>query len=402
MNEPDSTPRRRPPTIDLTAKEVEAEQQSGATGNSAAAGAAKEAAAEQGERGERTPRNRSYVVGAAIGAVAVAAIATGLWLAGLAPARHVAATPASTMPPGVSAAKIADADEISSRLAKIQEALQAPRSDESLAARLAAADAQTKSLGDQLAALGRRVDELAAAAQSSGAQAKAATAALDAAKSAAQTSLQRGDLDALDNRLAALESAVKSLAAEVAQRTASADDRAARAAIAAEALRAAVERGAPYPAELAAMTALGADRNALAALTPFAAAGVPSAAELARELASLTPSLQQASGTATDEGSFLARLQRHAQRLVRITPIDAAAAPAPAADDPSSVVARLNGDAARGDVPGALADIGRLPDAVRARADEWVKKAEARERAVAASRRIAADALAALARPASQ
>jgi hypothetical protein len=263
---------------------------------------------------------------------------------------------------------------------------------------VAAAEAQTKALGDSLAALNRRLDEVAVASQSALAQAKtAATAAADAAKNAARTDVQHGDIDALGNRIAALESTMKSLVTDVAQRTSSADDRAARLTVAAEALRAAVERGAPYQAELAAVRALGAERNATAPLEPFAADGVPSAAALAHELALLTPSLLQASGAAPSESSFLGRLEAHAQKLVRITPIDA-----PAGDDPSSVMARINIDAARGDIAAALAGIARLPDSARALGASWVKKAEAREAAIGASRRIAADALAAIGRSAPQ
>ena len=126
------------------------------------------------------------------------------------------------------------------------------------------------------------------------ARAQHADAASAAAKSATENSVQRSDLDALASRIAALESAVKALSATTAQRPASADDRAARAAVAAEALRAVVERGAPYQAELAAVKSLGADPSAVAPLEPFAASGVPSAAALAHELAQLTPALAQA------------------------------------------------------------------------------------------------------------
>jgi hypothetical protein len=229
-----------------------------------------------------------------------------------------------------------------------------------------------------------------------------AAAAAEVAKSTTQAGVQRNDIDALTNRIAMLESAVKSLSADVAQRTSSSntDDRVMRATVAAEALRAAVERGAPYQAELAAVQSLGADQNATAPLAPFAADGVPSADGLGRELAALIPAFQRASESEPNNGSILGRLEAHAQKLVRITPLDASTAPA--GDGPASVIARINGDAARGDVAAALADIARLPDAARSLADGWVKKAAAREAAIAASRRIAADALAALGRPASQ
>ena len=228
------------------------------------------------------------------------------------------------MPVAASAAKPAADDQISARLDKIQQALQTPRADDSLPGRMTAVEAQDKALGDALAALSRRVDEVAAASQSALAQAKAASAAADEAKSAAASGLQRSDLDALASRVAALESAVKSLTAESAQRSASPGDNAARATVAAEALRAAVERGVSFQAELAAVKSFGADQDAVAALAPFAAGGVPSAAALGRELAALTPSLQRAADAETPTGSLLGRLEARAQRLVRITPIDAA------------------------------------------------------------------------------
>lgn len=400
MSEPDSTPRRRPPTIDLTATEVETEPPASAqdlpAGADAAADQATTGAAPRDSMGSHIlSRARPYAVGAAAGAVVVVVVVAAIWFAGLVPTHETAA------PPSTPAPKVAANDEISSRLDKIQQALQAPRSDEGYATRIASAEAQTKSLGEQFAALTRRLDETAAAAQSALREAKAATAAADAAKSAAQNAaqagVQHGDIDVLAKRVAALEGLVKSLTADMAQRSPSTDDRVARATLAAEALRAAVERGAPYQAELDLVQSLISDPNATAPLVPFAASGVPSAAALGRELATLTPALLRASGAATKDGSFLGRLESHAQRLVRVTPLDA-----PTGDDPVSVVARLDADAARGDIAAALADLARLPQPSRTVAEAWSKKAQAREQAVAASRRIAADALAGLGRPASQ
>jgi hypothetical protein len=146
--------------------------------------------------------------------------------------------------------------------------------------------------------------------------------------------------------------------------------------------------------------ALGAEQSAVAALEPFAAQGVPSAAQLSRELAALAPALYRANEPQSSGNSFLARLESHAERLVRITPAGTSAAPA--GDDASSVIVRINAAAARGDVAAALAEIAKLPDAPRALVDAWVKKAQAREAAIAASQRIAAAALAALGKPGSQ
>jgi hypothetical protein len=198
-------------------------------------------------------------------------------------------------------------------------------------------------------------------------------------------------------RIAALESAVKTLSDAAAHPAAGANDQAARLTIAAEALRATVERGAPYAAELAAVQALGIDQNATAPLAPYAASGVPNAAALAHELAALIPALASASSSASGQTGFLGRLEDNAQRLVRITPVDA-----PVGNDPSAVVARITIDAARADIAAALSDIAALPDSARPLAADWVKKARARDTAITASRQIAADVLADLSKPAAQ
>jgi hypothetical protein len=394
----DSTPRRRPPTIDLTAKEVETERPSQTSGGPQAG---TDHAPEGDATGPRLPWGladppKSYALAAAAGAIATAAIIAGVWLVGFAPGRGppTAATASTATAPVPDTAAVG---EISARLDKIQGALQARQADSALATRVAAAEAETKALGDTLAALNRRLDEIAVTARGALARADAASAAADASKKAAQTGVERGDLDALANRIAGLERAVKSLGDDVARRPASADDRAARMTVAAEALRAVVERGAPYQAELAAMKSLGVEESALAPLEPFATDGVPSNAALARELAALTPALLRASGAAPSDGSLLGRMEMSAQKLVRIMPVDA-----PPGDDASAVLAPANAAAARADLDAALADIARLPEAARSLAEPWTKKAQARDSAIAAGRRIAADALAALGKPAAQ
>jgi len=279
MSEPDSTPSRRPPTIELKATEVEADKPG--AGNDPAA----ENARTDDASGQQSPKPaaggpggaRSSIIttfaGIAAGALVVAAIGAGLWFAGYVPPRESAPVPNAQAPDSTAIA------EISAWLKKIEGAIAAQQQpvppqppDPAPVSRLAAAEAATKSLTDSLAALTHRVDEVAAAAQT----------ALAQAKSAAQTGVARSDLDALAARIAALEGAVKTLADDVKHQTASADDRVARLTIAAEALRAAVERGAPYQAELAAVKSLGADQSATAPLEPFAGTGVPGAAALAR------------------------------------------------------------------------------------------------------------------------
>ena len=400
-NETDST-RRRPPTIELEATEVAPEKSAAAEpgGDAAGAGIRAEASAAQPSGGASARTLvATALAGIAGGVIGAAMIGTGLWFAGYGPDR--AAPPVPNYDGAVA--------DISARLKKLESAGQSqpapaqPQPYPALASRLTGAEAATKSLSDQLAALNRHLDDVAGAAQNALTQAKsaasAATAAADVAKNATQNASQasaaRGDLDALAARMTALEGAIKKLTDETRQ-TASAelDGRALRLALASAALRTAVERGAPYGAELAAAKSLGADPAAIAALEPFAASGVSSAASLAHELSALIPALQQAVEPTSSNATFLDRLERNAQRLVRITPAEA-----PAGDDPATVATRIGVDASRADLTAALADIAKLPDTAKPVAAVFVQKAQARNAALAASAKLAADALKSLGKP---
>jgi hypothetical protein len=413
---------RRPPTIELAATEVATSAAEPAAGpaESADTRAAEEAPAssnassptggKQQTSSASSGRLKLHITGALIGAVIMAAALAALWLTDLIPARDgtaghtlasntsAPATLSPTPPPNQAPNQApsqaqSQTPDLSARLDNIERAIEAQRTEPALGNRIGGVEAQAKSLGNDVAALQRRLDEIAASGQSAAKQADTALNAAEAAKSASEAAnkmeVQRGDLDAVASRIMALESAVKGLAAATAP-----VDRAARFTIAAEALRAAVERGTPYQAELAALGALGVDQKATAPLEPFAASGVPSTAALAHELDALAPALQQASEPESGDATFLGRLKANAEKLVRVTP-----AGAPAGNDPAAVLARIRFDAAHGDIAAALAAIDALPDSAKSLAAAWGKKAAACEAALAASRQIASDALTALAKP---
>jgi hypothetical protein len=285
--------------------------------------------------------------------------------------------------------------DIAARLAKLEAAVANPRPaplDPSLANRISALEGQLKAMGESIGVLARRNDEIAAIAGEARARAEATAAALAelTTKLPAQGAVGKGDLDALAARVGDVERASKALAAEVANHPPG-NDRASRLAAAAAALKAAVERGDPFAPELAAATAFGPDPQSLAALAPFAASGLPSAVSLARELSDLTPALRQAAGIAPQEGGFLERLQSSAEKLVRIRRVEEVPG-----SDPAAIIARIDVKAARADLAGALAELASLPDAARAPAQAWIKKAQARAAAVDAARKLSADALAGL------
>jgi hypothetical protein len=450
-SESDNKAGRRPPTIELTATEVGNSQSPESAG---APPAAEPAAAAQDTRSEEHTRNEngmrgesessrdsateshaaesgapepnssgpnaaeprpearsgrqltSHAVSALLGAIAAAAIIGGAWLAGFVPSRNAASLAEPVATPSPATPSAADA-EVTARLDKIERTIQAQQQpDTATGNRIAAVEAQTKSLGAGIATLGGRLDEIASASQSAVKQADAAHAAAEAATSASQVTnqamnqntAQRGDIAALTNRVGTLENAVKALTAAAAESAPEIDDRRARLSVAAEALHATVERGAPYQAELAAVQALGVDHSATAVLQPFASQGVPSLSALSRELTDLTPALENAvEPAAATDATFLDRLKANAQKLVRVTP-----AGAPPGNDPANVIARIKFDTAHGDIDAALADIRQLPDPAKALAADWIKKAQSRNAAIAASRQIATEALAALSKPSDQ
>jgi hypothetical protein len=279
------------------------------------------------------------------------------------------------------------------------------RLESTLGERLAAVDREIKPLADRMADLGRRDDETVAAARLARERADAAAksladvaqqlSALNAARASAPA-VERSDLDALASRLTGLETSTRQIGDQLARFANASNPGNTRQAVVALALDAAVERGAPYRRELAALDAALAGQAAVDALKPFAETGVPSAATLSRELAAVMPEALKAAEVPASGGGFLERLQSNAERLVRIRPI----AQAQPGDEPAAILSRIEARTARGDVAGALAEAAKLPATVRAPLEPWVKRAASREAALAAAASLAAQSLDAVRRPA--
>ena len=260
-----------------------------------------------------------------------------------------------------------------------------------LTQRLSSAESAIKSGDTAVAALGKRIDDIAGNASQARQNADAAAKSVtqfdsqlkDLARNQAST-VTRADIDSLQQKLSSLEQAEQSARASIRQSAAAAS--ATRLALAAQALRTAVTSGAPYAGELAQAKALGADAGKLAALEPFASSGVPSAATLAQALRGLLPQMQKiAAPRAQASGSFLEKLQANASNLVRISP-----ATAPSGDQPADVLARLEVEAAHNDIAAAASDVGKLPEAAQAPAKDWLARVKARQAARAAADELAA------------
>ncbi len=397
---------RAAPTIDLTAEEVDAAP--------ADRGAPPGAASADGKT---HPRGRpdlivTTLVAGFVGAVITASGLAALWFSGYVPARDTASavmqgriaalqTQLDALPKQQAVLPDTKAiDALSERLGKLEQAVaKLPARDPEIGERLGAADNAIKSLGIALTALNKRDDDVTASAakaqQAADAAVKAVAdlqASLQAVAKSSNGGLSVAALEPLQRRIAALEQSAQAARSEIVQN--STVDKAARLALSAAALGDAVTGGAPFAAELKVAQSLGADGKAIAALQPFAAQGVPNDKALAHDLSMLLPAMTKASGAQKMPSDFLDRLQASAEKLVRVRPIDA-----PAGDDPSAVLARVELDAANADITGALADLGKLPDKVRAPAAGWMARAKAREAALAAVRQIAADAARGIGQP---
>jgi hypothetical protein len=269
-------------------------------------------------------------------------------------------------------------EALAARVGKLEASPAQPQAtDPALAQRLAAAENVIQSFQANIADMTKRTD--------------AATSAADAARS--NTGAERSDIESLSNRMAVLERSTKAFEEDLGKRTAATGDRQVRLAVLAQALREAVERGDAYAAELAAVKPLMADPQALSPLESLAAQGVPTAAALTRELADILPAMQRLA-VPPAEGGFLDRLQANAGRLVRVRPMDDVPG-----DDPAAVLARIEAKAGRSDIAGVVAEFAKLPAPIRAPAETWIKKAEARNAAIASGRRLASAALTALGKP---
>lgn len=253
-----------------------------------------------------------------------------------------------------------------------------------------ATDTAVKMTAENVAALNRRLDEIAKNVSDARSRADTAAANAEAAQKAAGAApAGQGDTDALSNRIAALEQSTRSNERELA-----ADDKVSRRAVVASALRDAVERGNSFTAELAAAKLFAADAGVLAPLEDFAATGIPSTIALARELSALAQPMMQTLGEPVRTGGVIEKLQASAEKLVRIRPVGEAPG-----NDPATVVARIEAKAARNDIAGARDDLTKLPATVRAPAESWIKRAAARDAAIVASRQFAQESLGALGKP---
>ena len=275
-------------------------------------------------------------------------------------------------------------DELTARVAHVESIASKPSlaaPDSTVLARIDALQTAVASLRNDFAA--------------SRSQAEKLTATVDQIKSAPAASAPVPDLSAVDKRLGQIEGTVQKLAAAQARSDAPpAEDVALRRVVAAMLLTVAVHDGQPYAESLASSKSLVSDADTLKPLETFATSGVPSANALCRELLAIVPKLTPARTDAATDTGIIARLQQGAEHLVKIERTDAASG-----NSNGAILARVTAAALHDDLAGARRELNTLAPSDRAAASAWIAKVDARNAALDASRRIAADAMAALAQP---
>jgi len=410
--------RRTPPTIDLEATEVSTEQQEVA-GEPEAQPATAQAADEQAkseqakseearseeakleeantEQTKAEPQSEpageqasvasapasppisrsisSWVIAPFSGAAAAALVIAVGWMLGW---------PAVQAPPAASQVTSATVDALGGRVAAVEAKAGRPAADPAMTARIDALEKSVGALRGDIANLRTQSDKTASA--------------LNDAKSAPRAAAP--DLAALNDRIAQLERTSKTERAELAQQgekiadNKTIDDKPLRHVVAAALLDVAVRHGDAYEQQLAAARSLAAEPEALKPLDAFASSGIPTPVALSRELLNIVPKLSPPAEALPSGTGIVERLQAGASKLVRIERTDGVG------NDRGAIVSRVTAAALRNDFVEARRELKTLPEADRAPAQAWLDKVDARDAALATSRKFADDAMADLVKPA--
>ena len=214
--------------------------------------------------------------------------------------------------------------------------------------------AAINALGERIAALETRLPEALSGLEGS------ATALRN---DLAQLSARVDGLPAAE-RVDALEAGLKTTSGQVAKVDALGP------AVAANALAEALQSGAPYAAELAALRGLGLDEATLSALAPQAESGLPTLADLRSGFEAAAANIDIRPAIPAGTGP-LDRLLGSARGLVEVRPANPTEG-----SDPGAILSRIRAALAAGDLKTALAERETLPEVARAATEEWARGAE--------------------------
>jgi hypothetical protein len=175
---------------------------------------------------------------------------------------------------------------------------------------------------------------------------------------------------AADGKLAAVEKSIADLDARV---DAQAQQPKIALAISTAALKSAIDRGAPFAAELETFAAIAPDAPGLAELRAHAEAGIPTRDDLLNEFEPAAAAMIAAETPVNPNAGYFDRLLQSAESLVTVRPVGEVAGTGAGA-----VVARMQVALQAGDLDKAYAEFESLPEPVRAAAGDFGKKLQTR------------------------
>lgn len=202
---------------------------------------------------------------------------------------------------------------------------------------------------------------------------------------------ETGPLDALTGQITALEAAMAEAAQSESARIAALEQALAdlgstveeqasqpqmALAIAASALKAAIDRGTPFSAELDTYEAVAPDAAAIEPLREFAAEGVPTRAAILGEAPAAAQAMIDATRPVDADAGFLDRLLASAESLIEVRPVGEVAG-----EGVPETVARMEAALGEDDYPRAIAEFETLPEAARAAGQDFIGKVRARQAA---------------------
>lgn len=197
-----------------------------------------------------------------------------------------------------------------------------------------------------------------------------------------------GDVTRLTTELAALREAVartteavSATESQLTERIAAAEqkldeprsDIAMARAVAASALKTAIDRGGPYLAELEAFASIAPDDPSVAGLREQAAVGVPSRSDLVRDFQKTADTILDAVHQPDGDQGIFNRLMSSAASAIRVRPVGTVEG-----DTPEAVVARIETKLQNGDFKGAQIEWQTLPEAGQAAAADYKRTLDQR------------------------
>ncbi|WP_421577997.1 COG4223 family protein [Shinella sp. M31] len=189
------------------------------------------------------------------------------------------------------------------------------------------------------------------------------------------------ELTALREAVARTSEAVSSTESQLTERIAAAEQKLdeprsdvemARA-VAASALKTAIDRGGPYLAELEAFASIAPDDPSVAGLREHAAVGVASRSDLVRDFQPTADAILDAVHQPDGDQGIFNRLMSSAASAIRVRPVGSIEG-----DTPEAVVARIENKLQNGDFKGAQIEWQTLPEAGQAAAAEYKRKLDTR------------------------